>query len=74
MSEQRMEVAVSANSEHPAPGADGRHLSVAELARLQGVKPVRSVDDLAREDGFESDAEVDEFIAFVRAMRHADIA
>jgi hypothetical protein len=43
-------------------------------AHEQGVRPVSSVLDLGQDDGFGSDAEVDEFIAFVRAMRHADPA
>jgi hypothetical protein len=51
-----------------------RRLSVVELARAQGVRPVSSVEELAQDDGFSSDAEVDEFIAFVRSMRHADTA
>lgn len=56
--------------------ADGsqRRLSVVDLARVQGVRPVSSVEELAQDDGFSSDAEVDEFIAFVRVMRHADTA
>lgn len=74
MSEQPMEVAMPADSSQPYAGAAGRHLSVVELARAQGVRPVRSVDELAEQDGFSSDAEVDEFIDFVRAMRHADTA
>ncbi len=77
MSEYRMEVTVSADSSgHSDADADaaGRHVAVEELARRQGVQPVRSVEDLAQDDGLESDAEVDEFIAFVHAMRHADIA
>ncbi len=51
-----------------------RRLSVVELARAQGVRPVSSVEELAQDDGFSSAAEVEEFIAFVRAMRHADPA
>ena len=74
MSEQPMEVTVSADSSQPHACATGRHLSIVELARAQGVRPVRSVDELAEQDGFSSDAEVDEFIDFVRAMRHADTA
>ena len=62
----------------PAMSADttdqpSRRPSIEELARQQGMRPVRSVDELARDDGFASDDEVDEFIAFVRAMRRADV-
>ena len=70
MSEHWMKVTVSANSsERSAADAAGRHMPVEELARRQGVQPIQSVEDLAQDDGFESDAEVDEFIAFVHAMR-----
>lgn len=48
-------------------------MSVEELARLQGVKPVGSVTDLAR-DAFSSDEEVEEFIAFTYAARRRDEA
>jgi len=55
------------------PRAD--HLvPVEELARRQGVRPIGSVEELARDDVFESDAEIDEFIEFVQALRHADLA
>jgi hypothetical protein len=71
MGEPHEEVTVSADGYEPA---SGRRLTVVELARTQGVRPVSSVEELAQDDGFSSDAEVDEFIAFVRAMRHADTA
>jgi hypothetical protein len=45
-----------------------------ELARRQGVGPVRSVHDMARPHVFESDEELDEFLAHVTASRHADLA
>jgi hypothetical protein len=49
-------------------------VAVEERARRQGVRPIGSVEELARDDVFESDAEVDEFIEFVHALRHADLA
>lgn len=63
MGQPQEEVTVSADGSQ-------RRLSVVDLARAQGVRPVSSVEELAQDDGFSSDAEVDEFIAFVRAMRH----
>jgi hypothetical protein len=48
--------------------------SLDELARRQGVGPVRSVHDMARPHVFESDEELDEFLAHVAASRHADLA
>jgi hypothetical protein len=65
---------VSSTSEgRPAEPLDYDSLSLAELARLQGVRPVRSVDELAR-DVFGSDEEVDDFIADTYAARRRDLA
>jgi hypothetical protein len=50
------------------------HVPVTELARRQGVGPVASIDDLARPDLFESDEELDEFLAMVYADRHTGLA
>jgi len=50
------------------------HVPVAELARRQGVAPVKSVDDLARPDLFESDEELDEFLTDLYAARHTGLA
>jgi hypothetical protein len=46
--------------------------SVEELARQQGVGPIASVDELARDDVFESDEELDEFLSFIRMIRHSN--
>jgi hypothetical protein len=48
-------------------------VSVEELARRKGVRPVESLDDMAR-DVFASDDELDEFLAFVHADRQAWLA
>jgi len=50
------------------------HVPAEELARRQGVRPVVSVDDLARPDLFESDAELDDFLADLYASRRAGTA
>jgi hypothetical protein len=64
----------SSNAEHlPEPGT-AEHVPVEELLRRQGVRPIKSVDELACPDLFESDDELDEFIAFVRASRNAEMA
>ena len=47
------------------------HVPAAELARRQGVRPVNSLDDLARPDLFESDEELDDFLTDVYASRRA---
>ena len=41
---------------------------------MRRIRPIKSVADLVRYDVFESDEEVDEFIAFTFAQRRADIA
>ena len=50
------------------------HVPVAELARRQGVRPIESADDLANPDVFESDEELDEFLADLYASRQAGLA
>lgn len=56
-------------------GAQRReHEAAEELVRRQGVRPVASIDDLARPGTFESDAELDEFLADLYASRRADPA
>jgi hypothetical protein len=65
-------VALSSDSAEQAPKWHrAEHVPVAELARRQGVRPVESVDDLARPGTFESDDELDEFLADLYASRHA---
>ncbi|WP_229399181.1 hypothetical protein [Micromonospora okii] len=50
------------------------HVSAGDLVRRQGVRPVASVDDLARPDLFESDDELDDFLADLYASRRAGAA
>lgn len=54
----------------PAPGA--RAELEAQLDR-EGVQPIHSIDDLADDDIFESDEELDDFLASTYAARRADI-
>jgi hypothetical protein len=64
----------SSSAEHLPEWGTAEHVPVEELLRRQGVHPIQSVDELAVPDLFESDEEVDEFIAFVRASRQAGLA
>lgn len=48
--------------------------SIDEQARHKGVRPIRSADDLAQDGIFDTDEELDAFLAHVAAMRHADFA
>jgi len=46
-----------------------------ELARLQGIFPIKSVEELAAaEDPFESDEEYEAFLADLYASRRAGLA
>jgi hypothetical protein len=50
------------------------HATLRELARRQGVRPVQSADDLAADGAFESDEELDEFLAALAGWRRTDLA
>ncbi len=54
------------------PVAD--EVPVEELARRQGVRPVESVDDMARPGLFDSDEEWEEFLADLYASRRSGLA
>lgn len=64
----RMSVPDFAGSE---PGSYSAELD--EQARRKGVRPVASIDEL-RADVFESDEELDEFLADLEAFRHEHTA
>ena len=57
-------------AESPADHAE----SIDEQARRKGVRPIESADDLAQDGVFDTDEELDAFLAHVAAMRHADLA
>ena len=64
----------SDSADHLSEWSTAEHVPVEELLRRQGVRPIESVDELACPELFESDDELDEFIAFVRASRHTGLA
>jgi hypothetical protein len=51
-----------------------RRQSLEEQVRRRRLKPIASVDDLACEGIFDTDEELDEFLAHVHAERHANLA
>lgn len=51
-----------------------RRESLDEQVRRLGLRPVASADDMARDDVFDSDEELDAFLAHVYAERHANLA
>ncbi|MEU2980073.1 hypothetical protein ABZ678_24520 [Streptomyces hirsutus] len=57
-------------SHYPQPRP---RLSVDELLAAKNTQPIRSLDDLAA-DTFESDEELEEFLAFTYAERNRDAA
>jgi hypothetical protein len=63
-----------ADHRHYGQEEDPESLSLDELARRRGVKPVHSVQDMARPHVFESDEELEEFLAFTAAKRRANLA
>jgi hypothetical protein len=58
----------------PSQPAGEDYVPAAELARRQGVKPLTSADELIQPGVFESDEELDEFLADLYASRRAAIA
>lgn len=65
----------SSNAEQlPERAETNTRVSIEELARQQGVRPIRSVDELALPGAFESDEEWQEFLADLYASRRADMA
>lgn len=52
---------------------DEEPLSVEDVARSQGVEP-KTVSDLACDEIFDTDEELDEFLVFVREQRNASLA
>jgi len=51
-----------------------RRRSLEEQVRRRGLRPIASVDDLACEGIFDTDEELDDFLAHVYAERHANLA
>ena len=64
----------TSKAESPQPPSGGGSVSVDELARRKGVRPVVSVEDMAQDGVFESDEELEAFLAHVYAARRADLA
>ncbi|MFB9238726.1 hypothetical protein ACFFWC_24900 [Plantactinospora siamensis] len=62
---------MSSSAEQVPEWPTSEHVPAEELARRQGIRPVVSVDDLARPTLFESDDELDDFLADLYASRRA---
>ena len=57
----------------PVPSS-AEEVPIEELARQQGVRPVESVDDMARPELFDSDEEWEEFLEDLYASRRSGLA
>jgi hypothetical protein len=68
-------VAVTTNrADYTAVPPDRGVESIDEQARRKGIHPIASADDLAQDGVFDTDEELNAFLAHVAAMRHADLA
>ncbi|MFI2375220.1 hypothetical protein ACH5AO_09145 [Streptomyces sp. NPDC018964] len=65
-----MSMSASDGLDHPQPRP---RVSVEELLSAKNTQPIRSLEDLAA-DTFESDEELEEFLAFTYAERRRDAA
>jgi hypothetical protein len=69
-----VEASVSTSGADSSAGAVIRpRLSATQLLAAKNTGPIRSLDNLAA-DTFESDDELEEFLAFTYAERHRDLA
>jgi hypothetical protein len=76
-SRRSLEVAMSTSSaDEPVLPSYRPRLSVEELIRAKDAKPIRSMADLEAMSAeiFESDDELDEFLAFTYTERRRDVA
>ncbi|MGQ0776158.1 MAG: hypothetical protein ACT4NY_17320 [Pseudonocardiales bacterium] len=49
-------------------------MSVEELARRKGIEHVKTIEELTCDGVFDTDEELEEFLAFVAEQRHANLA
>lgn len=67
-------VATSSSAENPRQMPDADLMPLDELIRqTPGAHPIASIDEL-RCDAFDTQEELEEFLAFVTDSRHADLA
>jgi hypothetical protein len=71
MSKSNAKNDVTAKKKESDSSINAAHARAWELARQQGVKPVKSIKEL-QGDFWPEDESVDEFLELVRAIRHQD--
>ena len=65
---------MTSTPKHPERWPTDNVAPTEELARRQGVKPIKSVDELAQPDLWESDEEYEAFLADLYASRRTGFA
>jgi hypothetical protein len=76
--DEDQEVVAMASGDHAErsvrpSGPPQQRATLDEQVRHRGLRPVQSVEEMARDDVFESDEELDAFLAHVYAERHANL-
>ncbi|HEY6310680.1 MAG TPA: hypothetical protein VIY52_07720 [Streptosporangiaceae bacterium] len=64
----------TSSADYAGESPEARSESIEEQVKRKGIRPVESVEDMAQDGVFESDEEVEQFLAHVYAARHADLA
>jgi hypothetical protein len=64
----------TSSADYPSGPPERGPVSIDELARRKHIRPVESPDDLVQDGVFDTDEELDAFLAHVHATRHADQA
>lgn len=64
----------TSGADNACPHQGTRLESIEEQVRRKGIRPVESIEDMAQDGLFESDEELEQFLAHVYAARRADLA
>ena len=64
----------TSSTDYTGEPPETRPESIDEQVKRKGIRPAESIEDMAQDGVFESDEEVEEFLAHVYAARHADLA
>lgn len=64
---------MSSSAEHVPPSHAAPHVPAEDQLRQQGIQPIASVDELAFPGVWESDEELDEFLADLYTSRRANL-
>lgn len=71
---EKVRAVMSTDADRTPEPPTSEHVPARELARRQGVRPIGSVDELARPDLFDSDDELERFLADLYASRREGAA